>query len=247
VLADGGAGSVADMNRLVLSLWLVAAAYPGHTPNLLQTKREAPASAGQLAEIGATSDISSPASLRPMTEPRTPAIQSVALRSPTTMLDDAQSVTPPRADNRIGKPPTPLPSTGDTSEDEEANWVVVIRGATVHSGPSVSAPTVRFYPVGTELRLIGYQQGWFQVSNPATSQRGWIYETYYLQSVRGPGQTIATASNSPRFEAPKPSPPVRRVKKPRPRQDERIQPRIANVRIQNESVASLVERAFRGY
>ena len=55
------------------------------------------------------------------------------------------------------------------SRTEEANWVVVIRWATVHSGPSVSAPTVRFYSVGTELHLIGYRDGWFQVLDPVTS------------------------------------------------------------------------------
>jgi hypothetical protein len=67
----------------------------------------------------------------------------------------------------------------------------VIRWATVHSGPSISAPTVRFYSVGTELQLTDYQQGWFQVLDPATSQRGWIYEKYYLEAIRGPGQKVA--------------------------------------------------------
>src|SRR4029077_19147393 len=110
----------------------------------------------------------------------------------------------PTTDNdgaRIGKRPASLPITGGSfaplaapvpkGENEEANWVCVIRGATVRSGPSVSAPTVRFYSVGTELQLIDYQQGWFQVLDPVTSQRGWIYEKYYLEAIRGPGQQLA--------------------------------------------------------
>ena len=112
------------------------------------------------------------------------------------MMNDAESTSPTRTDNQIGKQIAPQQSISDKSEpslpsEEEANWVAVIRWATVHSGPSVSAPTVRFYSVGTELQLIGYQHGWFQVLDPATSQRGWIYAKYYLQAIRGPGQGIA--------------------------------------------------------
>ena len=83
-------------------------------------------------------------------------------------------------------------------------------GATEHSGPSVSAPTVRYYPVGTELHLIGYEQGWFQVLDPVTSQRGWIYEKYYLQAIRGPGQMVALQEPAKRQQ--KPTLHVRRAK-----------------------------------
>ena len=175
----------------------------------------------------------------------------------------------PTSDNdgaRSGKRPASLPITGGSfepsaspvskGENEEVNWVFVIRGATAHSGPSVSAPTVRFYSVGTELQLIDYQQGWFQVLDPVTSQRGWIYEKYYLEAIRGPGRQLAVQGlPSPTrvaLAAPKPKP-VSRVKKPRPQQkiaklrpqpSERI--RIASPLIRNE-FASLIERAFRGY
>ena len=185
-------------------------------------------------------------------------------QSPRQYLDDQ-----PRSDNdggRIGKRPVSLPTGGSfepsaspvpKGENEEANWVFVIRGATVHSGPFVSAPTVRFYSVGTELQLIDYQQGWFQVLDPVTSQRGWIYEKYYLEAIRGPGQTQLALQDLPSptrvaLAAPKPKP-VSRVKKPRPQQKiakSRPQPsnriRIASPRIHNE-FASLLERAFRGY
>ena len=169
----------------------------------------------------------------------------------------------PKSDNngaRIGKLPASLPTGGSfepaspvpKGENEKANWVFVIRGATVHSGPSVSAPTVRFYSVGTELQLIDYQQGWFQVLDPVTSQRGWIYEKYYLEAIRGPGQKLAVQDlPSPTrvaLAAPKPKP-VSRVKKPRPQQKiakSRPQPSKRIPRSHDE-FASLIERAFRGY
>ena len=162
----------------------------------------------------------------------------------------------PTSDNdgaRIGKRPEALPITGGeptaSSVNEEANWVFIIRGAIAHSGPSVSAPTVRFYSVGTELQLIDYQQGWLQVLDPLTSQRGWIYEKYYVEAIRGPGQQLAVQDlPSPTrvaLAAPKPKP-VSRVKKPRPQQ------KIAKSRPQpstrsHDEFASLIERAFRGY
>ncbi len=178
-------------------------------------------------------------------------------QSPWQYFDDQ-----PTSDNdgaRIGKRPEALPITGGSFEptassvNEEANWVVVIRGATVHSGPSVSAPTVRLYSVGTELQLIDYQQGWFQVLDPVTAQRGWIYEKYYLEAIRGPGQQLAVQDlPSPTrvaLAAPKPKP-VSRVKKPRPQQKIANRPRKRNgiasaSRYRYETVASILDRALR--
>jgi hypothetical protein len=57
------------------------------------------------------------------------------------------------------------------ARDDEAIWFVVSRAARLHAGPSVSSPIVHFYPVGTELKFIGYEQGWFHVLEPTTSRR----------------------------------------------------------------------------
>jgi hypothetical protein len=159
-------------------------------------------------------------------------------------------------DNQIGKGPTSLPITGASFEPsvplegKEAIWFVVSRAARLHAGPSVSSPITHFYPVGTELKLIGYAQGWFQVSDPATLRQGWIYEKYYVQAISGPGQTRVAIQDLPgstrvAFAASKPKP-VSRIKKPRsqqkitkPSRQQRV--RIARARIQ------MVERAFRGY
>ena len=70
-------------------------------------------------------------------------------------------------------------------DDEDAHWVRTSLAAKVHSGPSVSTPIMTYHPVGTELRAIGYRNGWVQVVDPATSQRGWIYQVY-LSPSNGP-------------------------------------------------------------
>jgi hypothetical protein len=161
-------------------------------------------------------------------------------------------------DDQIGKGPASLPVTGDSFEPsvplegKEAIWFVVSRAARLHAGPSVSSPTTHFYPVGTELKLIGFAQGWFKVSDPATLRQGWIYEKYYLEAISGPGQSRLAVQDLPSLtrvalaaSKPKHSSRVKpKIAKSRPQQGKI---RIASSRIQYESVASLVERAFRGY
>ena len=177
--------------------------------------------------------------------------------SPRQYFDDQ-----PTSDNdgaRIGQRPAALPITGGSFEPsvplegKEAIWFVVSRAARLHDGPSVSSRITHFYPVGSELKLVGYEQGWFLVSDPATLRQGWIYEKYYLEAIRGPGQTQLTVQDLPSparvaLAAPKPKH-VSRVKKPTPQQKiakSRPQPSKRISRSHNE-FAGLIERAFRGY
>ena len=160
-----------------------------------------------------------------------------------------------------GKRPTSVPITGGSIEPsvplegKEAIWFVVSRAARLHAGPSVTSRVTHLYPVGTELKLVGHEQGWFLVSDPATLRQGWIYERYYLQAIPGPGQTQVAVQDVPSstrvaLTASKPKP-VSRVKKPRsqqkitkPRPQQGQRTRIASAR--NE-FASCIDRAFRGY
>jgi hypothetical protein len=73
------------------------------------------------------------------------------------------------------------------AHDEDVQWVKTLLAATLHSGPSVSTPILTYYPVGTELRTAGQQNGWVKIVDPATSQQGWIYEIY-LSATEGPAQ-----------------------------------------------------------
>jgi hypothetical protein len=176
--------------------------------------------------------------------------------SPRQYFDDQ-----PTSDNhgaRIGKPPASLPMSGGSfepsvpSEGKEAIWFVVSRAARLHAGPSVSSRITHFYPVGSELKLVAHERGWFQVSDPATSRQGWIYDKYYLDAIRGPGQTQLAVQDLPSttrvaLAAPKPKP-VSRVKKPRPQQKiAKSRPQPSKRIPRHNDFASLIERAFRGY
>jgi len=243
------------MKRLLLSLSIVGAVFSGHPSHLLQTQSPL-ATAKRVVEAQAS--VRLPDHLTARSTPESGRwFERVAIRSPATAEEDAPSSTSfPTGDRESA----PLPTTREGSEPgvppapEVANWVVVIRFATVHSEPSVSAPTVRFYSVGTELQLIDHQYGWFEVLDPATSQRGWIYERYYLQAIRGSGQGVAAlqALAVPQQEAQKvintrkPTPHVRSLKSLGPRPSKKSQPVIASApRYRYETVASILDRALR--
>ena len=253
------------MKRPLLSLWLVGAAfYTGDTLMMLQ-QIAAPAKLPfearatlpyQRARMANTDSehISPP-------KPQNPEAQSMAVRLAAATPDDAQSIRPSSETSQIAKLPTPLLGTKESSAppisesgNEEAIWVVVSRAASVHSGPSVSAPIVYRHPLGTELRLIDYQQGWFQVLDPATAQQGWIYEKY-LEAIRAPNQRQATSqpiriATREEFQKPPSPQPSARAKKQQPNRAKKQQPNNvegAQPRIQGETFASLLEKAFRGH
>jgi hypothetical protein len=62
--------------------------------------------------------------------------------------------------------------------DQDAVLVTVLFPARVHTGPSIDTPISQFYPAGTPLRATGYQNDWFEISEPGSSQSGWIYRKY---------------------------------------------------------------------
>ena len=66
----------------------------------------------------------------------------------------------------------PSPSTND---DSQANWIRPSAYVNLRQSPSPSAPVVSVIAKGAKLRVIGRKRGWVQVTNPATSQGGWIY------------------------------------------------------------------------
>ena len=138
------------------------------------------------------------------------------------------------------------------AKDHEGFWFVVSRAAWVHADPSVSSPIVHAYRVGTELKVIGHEQGWFRIIDPPTSRTGWIYERYYLQAIPGPSQirfavrqattplNLALAASNPK--------PITRIQKQRSKQKIAKPMRERPVRVasaQSESVADIMERAFR--
>jgi uncharacterized protein YraI len=59
----------------------------------------------------------------------------------------------------------------------ESNWIRPTAWVNLREAPSPTASVVTIVPKGVKLRIIGRKRSWVQVSNPATSQSGWIYAT----------------------------------------------------------------------
>ena len=87
----------------------------------------------------------------------------------------------------------------DGNTYELVEWAKVLYPAKVHGEASISSPTLRFYQAGTALQVVSRQNGWVQVTDPASGQGGWVFEQY-LAPADGPTVTRTametTASNS---------------------------------------------------
>jgi hypothetical protein len=106
----------------------------------------------------------------------------------------------------------------DGAEQETGEWGKIILGATVHSEASVSSPTVGYYRVGAELRVVRRDNGWLQLADPVTQKRGWVFEKY-LASIDGPTLTQAALESTSEtgLSQPIPSKPVLPTTKKRSR------------------------------
>ena len=73
--------------------------------------------------------------------------------------------------------PVPLPSRRPTptANDDGADWIKALAFVNLRQRPTRSAPAISVVAKGAKLRVMGRKKGWLQVSNPATSERGWIY------------------------------------------------------------------------
>lgn len=83
--------------------------------------------------------------------------------------------------------PTPADGSGSASVSDAAQpplpsdkeeWVALVGYANVRAAPSSNADTLRVAEKGTKLRVTGRQGNWVQVTDPATSEVGWVYSRY---------------------------------------------------------------------
>jgi hypothetical protein len=103
----------------------------------------------------------------------------------------------PSADHQLAALEDKTPAFESYSaEPERVERTKVVLAAQMHSEGSVSAPTIRYYRPGTELQVIRRGDGWIQVSDPSTQERGWIFEKY-LSSMDSSNLTqVATESTT---------------------------------------------------
>lgn len=89
-----------------------------------------------------------------------------------------ESLATPPATTAPTADPVPLPSrrpTPTANHDGRGNWIKPSAFVNLREGPSPSARVISVVAKGVKLRVIGRKNRWVQVTNPATSERGWIY------------------------------------------------------------------------
>lgn len=72
---------------------------------------------------------------------------------------------------------TRLPTRKPKAENNDGNtkWIRPSTSVNLRKGPSSSAAIIKVVEKATKLRAIERKKGWVQVTNPATSETGWIY------------------------------------------------------------------------
>ena len=102
----------------------------------------------------------------PQTPPEGLEVASVAPSAVTT--DELPSV------SELVPLPTRRPARS-ANDDGPANWVRPSAYVNLRDGPSSTARVVSVVARGAKLRIDARKRGWLQVTDPATSQSGWIY------------------------------------------------------------------------
>jgi uncharacterized protein YraI len=59
--------------------------------------------------------------------------------------------------------------------------------ANVRAAPSTTADTLRIAEKGAKLLVTGRQGNWVQVTDPATSEVGWVYSRY-IETAEAPAR-----------------------------------------------------------
>jgi uncharacterized protein YgiM (DUF1202 family) len=73
--------------------------------------------------------------------------------------------------------PVPLPTRRavQTANDDGANLIKPLAFVNLRQKPTRSAPAIGVVEKGVKLRVVGRKNRWVRVTNPATSEMGWIY------------------------------------------------------------------------
>jgi Bacterial SH3 domain len=118
----------------------------------------------------------------PVYRVRTQPIQGQVLSEPSQPAPEhleETAVDPEAAEqsDHAVPPPTRRPeSTARTaSTNVDGRWITPSASVNLRSGPTASAAVLGVIEKGAKVRVLGRKRGWVQVTNPATSQKGWIY------------------------------------------------------------------------
>ena len=189
------------MSKALLSLWLLGAAT--YTANTVILSRLSARSGGAIAECAVPKQSSLNVTDVPKTvRPTINVAEETARQGQTTKTDETGPAKPEQTDTANDSPSTPAadriaavesPAVVATNDNAHYDWAEIQRsGAYAHSEPSVNAAVISIFPVGKQLRILAYRNGWVQLQDTA-GPAGWVYEQY-VASITVPNEQRQAAS-----------------------------------------------------
>ena len=91
------------------------------------------------------------------------------------------------------KPPSPTRphdgayALGSPADESPAEWMETKSAVDMHAKAQQSSETVKVAEGGIKVRVVGRDKNWVQVTDPATSTTGWIYNRF-LKPIEPPAQ-----------------------------------------------------------
>jgi hypothetical protein len=83
--------------------------------------------------------------------------------------------------------PAPKAPAKAALPSDKAEWVAMLSYANVRAAPSSTADTLRVAEKGAKLRVTGRKGNWVQVTDPETSEVGWVYSRY-IETAEAPAR-----------------------------------------------------------
>jgi len=148
-----------------------------------------------------------------LAELQQPALSETAGSGPRPHADTQEWQPTRGAQPSVSVDHASAPSINDT-EREAVEWIKIDQVITMRREPSVSSLGLRSYPAGSRAQVVGRENGWVQLLDPMTQERGWVYHAY-LSSIDGPGAARPEAtSGKPKVRVA--SPPRASISAPKP-------------------------------
>ncbi len=97
--------------------------------------------------------------------------------APNAVPPVAEAVAP-KAEAAAPDNPATVSGAPDGAFAGKGEWVAMSSYANVRAAPSSTAETIKIAAKGDRLRLAGRKGNWVQVTDPSTSETGWVYSRY---------------------------------------------------------------------
>jgi hypothetical protein len=92
-----------------------------------------------------------------------------------------------RASDSVAQSEQPVVAPAESSSSSKDEWVGFSTDVNIRKAPSPTAETLRIAQKGEKLRVMARESKWVEVTDPATSETGWVYSRF-TEAAQSPQQ-----------------------------------------------------------